>query len=220
MPTMLSFKVLGMIGLASYAVAFACSKRRHISYHRYKLIAIPADKLPDMPRGYTYRELGQAELAEYTIDIDGAAQAERFAAGLRCLATFDRHGALAGIAWVARHSHQEGDLRIRYSLPDDAAWDTGLWIPEDKRMGRAFAAVWASMKDWLQREGLRWTMSSIADYNVSSILAHRRLGSTRLRYIVVLRIGSLQLTIGARPMIAVLGKSPIPSVRLRPMPAA
>ena len=155
MPTMLSFKVIGMIGLASYATAFICSKRRHLSYHRYKLIAIEAANLPDMPRGYSYRELGPAELAAFPIDIDVAAQSARFAGGLRCLATFDRAGELAGIAWVARHTHHEQDLRIRYDLPPDAAWDTGLWIPEDKRMGRAFSAVWASIKHWLEDQGLR-----------------------------------------------------------------
>lgn len=215
MPSMLSLKVLGMMGLASYAVAYVCSKRRYISYHRYKLIAVEAARLPEMPRGYSYRELEPAELASHRIDIDVAAQAERFAQGLRCLATFDRAGTLVGVAWVTRHFHHEGDLQIRYVLPGNAAWDTGLWIPEDKRMGRAFSAVWASIKDWLHKEGLSWTLSSIADYNISSILAHRRLGARRLRYIVVVRIGRFQLTIGARPMIAILGKSPIPAIHLQ-----
>lgn len=215
MPTMLSFKVIGMIGVASYAVAYLCSKRRRISYHRYKLITVAADQLPDMPRGYSWRELGPAELAEFTIDIDVAAQAARFAGGLRCLGTFDRTGALVGVAWVTRDRHHEDDLKVTYRLPADAAWDTGLWIPEDKRMGRAFPAVWASLKDWLQREGLRWTFSSIADYNVPSILAHRRLGSKRLRYLMVLRLGPLQVTLWARPFVTILGRTRIPTVRLQ-----
>lgn len=215
MASMLTFKVIGMIGLASYAMAYVCSKRRHIAYHRYKLIAVPAEALPDMPRGYSFRELGAEELAQHTIDINPEAQAERFHQGLICLGTFDRAGALAGVTWLARRVHHEGDLHLRYYLPENAAWDTGLWIPEEKRMGRAFAAVWGTVKQWLDKEGLDWTMSSIADYNVSSILAHRRLGSVRLRYIIVLRLGRLQFTIGARPFVCLIGRTRIPSVKLK-----
>lgn len=216
MPTMLAFKVIGTIGLASYAMAYASTKMRHVSYMRYKLIALSADSLPDMPRGYSFRELGADELAGFTINIDRAAQAERFEQGMICLGTFDRAGALIGIIWLARRIHSEGDLHLRYHLPENAAWDTGLWIPEDKRMGRAFSAVWGSVKQWLRQEGLEWSMSSIADYNISSILAHRRLGSVRLRYIVVLRVGRMQMTIGARPKFCVIGKTRMPSVDLKP----
>ena len=38
----LAFKVIGTIGLASYAIAYLCAKRRHIAYHRFKLVAVPA----------------------------------------------------------------------------------------------------------------------------------------------------------------------------------
>ncbi|HEX7750807.1 MAG TPA: hypothetical protein VF440_00240 [Novosphingobium sp.] len=214
MPSMLSLKVIGMAGLASYAVAYVCARRRHVAYHRYKLIRIAAADLPDMPRGYSARVLSPAELARHTIDVGPDAQAERFRAGLACLGTFDRAGALVGVAWMARAAHREHDLHVRYVLPDNAAWDTGMWIPEDKRMGRAFAAVCAAIKQWLREQGLDCSMSSIADYNVSSILAHRRLGSVRMRYVTVLRIGRFQFTLGARPRFCVVGRTPMPAVTL------
>ena len=211
---MLSLKVIGMAGLASYAVAYACARRRHVAYHRYKLIRIAAAALPDMPRGYSARALGPTELARHVIDVGPEAQAERFRAGLACLGTFDRAGALVGVVWMARVAHRENDLHVRYVLPDNAAWDTGMWIPEDKRMGRAFAAVSAAIKQWLREHGLDCSMSSIADYNVSSILAHRRLGSVRMRYVTVLRLGRYQLNLGARPRFCILGRSPMPAVAL------
>ena len=211
---MLSFKVLGMVGMASYTLAYVCAKLPHIAYHRYKLIAVPIDRIPDMPRGYAFRSLDQAALAGHSIDIGPEAQAERFARGLECLGIFDRHGELIGVTWMGRRMHDEGDMHVRYMLPDNAAWDTGMWLREDKRMGRGFAAIWGAMKAWLHREGLDCTMSSIADYNIPSILSHRRLGSRKLGYISVLRIGMVQLTRGASPSLCLIGRGATPTVNL------
>lgn len=210
-----SFKVLGAMGLASYAAAYACVKLRHVSYDRFLLIAVPAGKLPEMPKGYSHRMLGPEELARFTIDIGPEIQAERFAAGMECLAIFDRRGELAGVSWLAKRAYREGHLQVRFQLPDNAAWDTGLWVPEDKRMGRAFAATWAAIRHWLQREELDWTLSSIADYNIPSILSHRRLGARTLGHVVVVRIGRWQFTIGARPFVTVQGRDAMPTARLK-----
>lgn len=214
---MVSFKVLGLIGLSSYAAAYLSARLSKVAWYRYQLIALPVEALPDLPRGYTARLLDAEALAAQTIDIDRAAQADRFARGLRCLAAFDRNGALAGVTWLGRGTHSESDLNIRYALPANAAWDTGLWVPEEKRMGRAFAATWGATKHWLRREGLEWTMSSIADYNIPSLLSHRRLGSRPLGHVCILRIGRLQITPGARPLISIVGRSATPVVRLKPV---
>lgn len=214
----LAFKVLGVIGLASYAAAYVCVKVRRVSYNRFKLIAVPAEALPDMPRGYSFRALDHSELAQFTIDISPEVQAQRFASGLECLAIFDRKDALVGVCWLGRRVHEEGHLHVRFVLPANAAWDTGLWVPEDKRMSRAFSATWAAIKHWLHKEGLEWTLSSIADYNIPSILSHRRLGSRDLGHVTVLRVGSFQITIGARPLLSVRGRSPMPTRYLRATP--
>jgi hypothetical protein len=150
----LSFKVLGVIGLASYAAAYLAVRLRRISYNRYKIVAVPVTGLPTMPKGFTFRMLGVAELADCTIDVAPDIQARRIADGLQCLAVFDRSGDLAGVIWVGRRAFEESHLRVRFELPANAAWDTGLWVPENKRMGRSFSAVWAAVKTWLHREGL------------------------------------------------------------------
>lgn len=203
------------MGLASYAAAFVCVKLRHVSYDRFVLIAVPAAGLPDMPRGYSQRVLGPADLAALTIDVGPAIQAERFAAGMECLGVFDPAGELAGISWLAKQAYREGHLQVRFRLPDNAAWDTGLWVPEHKRMGRAFAATWGAIRHWLQREQLDWTLSSIADYNIPSILSHRRLGARTLGHVAVVRIGRWQFTVGARPFLTVQGRHAMPTARLR-----
>lgn len=207
-------KIIGMTGMASYALARICSKQKVIIYNRYKVIRVAADNLPDMPRGYSSRELSPEELSNYTIDAKPEFQAKRFASGLCCIGVFDRAEELIGVTWLARHTHEEEGLYVTYRLPDNAAWDTGMWIRKDKRMGRAFSAVSAAIKQWLQREGLEWSMSSIADYNIPSILAHRRLGSTRMQFVTVVRVGRVQLTFGARPNFGIVGATRMPSMTL------
>jgi len=209
-----AFKVIGAIGLASYAIAYVCAKRRHIAYYRYKLVAVPASALPAMPRGYSWRRLGRAELAGHEIDVGPQVQLERCAAGLECLGVFGRTGELVGVSWIGAGSHEDPLFGVRYELPPATAWDTGLWVPEDRRMTRAFAALWAAIGEWLRHEGLAWTMSSITDYNVASLTAHRRLGARELRWITVIRVGKLQITFGARPSILWRGRAHAPVVRL------
>jgi hypothetical protein len=212
----LSLKVIGAIGLASYALAYLCTRARHLAYYRFEVVVVDAARLPGLPRGYSWRLLGPQELAAHPIDVDATTQRARFAEGLQCLATFDSNGALAGISWMGQRSHEDPQYGVRYLLPANAAWDTGLWVPEDKRMTRAFSATWASMGEWLAGEGLECTISSIADYNVASLASHRRLGARRLRTITVLRLGALQLTLGARPWLLWRGTADPPTIEFRP----
>lgn len=212
----LAFKTIGALGYASYAAARLCAKLPFAAYYRFKVVAVPVERMPQMPRGYSWRPLERHDLGGYTVDIDGDAQAERFAQGLRCLGVFDRAGELAGITWIGTGVHVEPSAGIRYLLPARAAWDTGLWVPEEKRMTRAFSAVWAAVRLWLEQEGLDSTLSSISDYNVASILSHRRLGGRDLRTIIVLRLGPLQLSFGARPFLHLGGSSALPTVTLDP----
>ena len=214
-----AFKVLGVMGMASYAAAYVCTRLRCVSYKRVKLIAVAARGLPAMPRGYRFCELGQAELAAFAIDVGPQVQAERFASGLTCLGVFDRKDALVGVCWLARGAYRDTFLDVRFVLPEGAAWDMGLWVPEDKRMSRAFAAVWAAIGHWLHREGLQWSLSHIADYNVASILSHRRLGAIPLGHVAVLCLGRWQVTLGARPILS-NRRAAMPETRLRLPPQA
>lgn len=212
-----AFKIIGTIGLASYAVAVISTKLRFVSYQRFKVVAVRGDGLPAMPRGYAWRVLDPDELRHHAIDVGPEVQRERFAEGFECLAVFDRNDALVGVTWLARGSRDDRHFRVRFELPPGAAWDTGLWVPAEKRMTRAFSAVWAAVGDWLRREGLDCTMSTIADYNVASIAAHRRLGARELRTIAVIRCGPIQLTFGGAPFLRLGKRSRWPRLAL-PMP--
>lgn len=73
--------------------------------------------------------------------------------------------------------------------------------------------LWALIGQWLEREGLRMTISSIADYDVASLNSHDPMGARTLCHIAVLRLGRCRLAFGARPLISPRGRKTV--VRLR-----
>ncbi|HEX7852723.1 MAG TPA: hypothetical protein VF503_03420 [Sphingobium sp.] len=193
-----SSTIIGRSGRLSYLFGRLCGRLPGIVYVRHLLVAVPAESLPLMPRGYVARPLRPEELSDRRIDACARVQAQRFAAGMTCLGLFDRHGALLGVTWLGRDVHDETLFRVRFCLPSGAAWDGGLWIEEERRMSRAFTALWAGVRCWLEAEGLHRTISSIADYNAASLAAHRRLGASVIGQIVILRAGAWQCTLGGR----------------------
>jgi len=164
--------------------------------------------MPAMPNGFSVRSLDLAALAEHHIDASRSEQQRRFADGLICLGAFNRKDALIGVIWLGVGAGYEPTLPVRLRLPADAAWDTGLWIPERYRLSRAFTALWAGAGEWLDQRGLTRSFSSIDDYNFRSFLAHKRMGFHsigtvkylhigRWQWVSIPRIGWLTLAIGS-----------------------
>jgi hypothetical protein len=183
-----TLKQLGLANAASYALARATARVRWAEWHRAHVVAVPRSGMPAMPRGFAVRSLDAVELARHTIDITVDQQAERFAQGIDCLAAFNANGDLTGVIWLCAHGCSEGDILLHTTPPPGAAWDTGMWIRPDHRMGRTFQALWAAVGEWLGERGLTWTISAIADYNVASMGAHARMG-----LIIIGRMGGLRL---------------------------
>lgn len=206
--------VIGAQSLILYFVSRSLSRMRSVAYNRFKIVEVPVAQLADMPRGYSCRTLEPAELVSRVIDVGPDVQAERFASGYECLGVFDRGDELIAVTWLARLHPEDDSLDVQFILPDDAAWDTGMWIRDDRRMGRAFAAVWGAIKQWLEKRGLNRTISAIVDYNVHSIASHNRLGARSLGYLTVVRVGKLQYAHGARPSWRWLGSGPKQTVAL------
>lgn len=190
--------IIGRSGRLSYLFGRLCNRLPGVEYSRHLLVAMPTDRIPAMPRGYVTRIVAPEELSHYPIDAGAQVQADRFAAGMVCLGVFDRHERLLGVTWLGAGQHDETVLRVRFRLPPGTAWDGGLWIDEERRMSRAFPALWAGVRDWLETQGMYQTISSIADYNAASIAAHRRLGAQVVGQVGILRIGALQCTMGGR----------------------
>lgn len=214
-----TIKLLGLAGVVSYAAARLAVRLRLVSWQRAHVVAVPRHALPAMPRGFSVMELDAPALEQRSIDIGPGNQAARFAQGLRCLGAIAANGELAGTIWVTSGACTEGELPLRFHPPAGCGWDTGMWIHPDHRLGRAFAALWAGVGAWLDQHGLSWSASSIADYNLTSLGAHRRLDMVILGRFVALRIGQWHfIAAGAEPWRLVRGTAaldwqvPVPNI--------
>jgi hypothetical protein len=145
--------------------------------------------------------LDAAALARHTIDAAPAVQAQRFAEGLDCLGAFDPKGRLTGVIWLRTGAHREDEVAVRYRIPARCCWDTGLWIAPQYRMGRSFAALWAGAGAWMDARGVDHSLSRVADYNMPSLLAHKRMGARVLAHHSFIRLGRWQWSTTTRPRL-------------------
>lgn len=201
MPDIVSLKMLGIAGVLSYAAARLATKAGIVGYRRFAMVLVPLEEMPDMPRGFTVRELTPDALSRLTIDVPQTVQAGRFAQGLACLGAFNLKGELVGVTWVGTGPYIETLVHVRFAVPSDAAWDTGLWIAPAHRLGRGFAALWAGTAEWMRANGRSCSISWIADYNLPSLLSHKRMGAVTLRRIIIVRIFRWQYIAEGRPRI-------------------
>lgn len=208
MPLVHSLQLIGVAGIASYAVARVVHRMGLVDYQRARLIAIPTSAMPAMPRGFCVAPVAPEWLAAQPIDIPPADQARRFAGGATCLAAHNARDEFVGVTWVATGRFDDDGMAVRYILPPDAGWDTGLWIAPEHRMGRAFAALWAGTAAWLQARGAKRSFSKILDYNTASLRAHERLSPVSHGHFIMARIGDRQLTTRTRPRLARIGGAP------------
>lgn len=172
-----------------------------ITYYRYAIIAVAAASMPLMPRSLSVRAVEAEELARHEIDAPPNVQGDRFAQGMTCLGAFNPKQVLLGVTWIGTQNFIEDDVAVRFDLPEGSCWDTGLWIVPQHRLGRAFLALWAGTREWMEARGLHTSYSRIADYNLASILAHRRLGATVLDHTIFIRVGPWQFSFATRPRL-------------------
>jgi len=212
-----SLKALGIGTALSYVVARVLAGGKHLAYHRYRIVSVPRTGTPAMPRNHMVRRIDAAELKTFDIDAPLDVQHRRFGHGLVCLGAFEA-GVLVGVNWLALGHYDEDEVSVRFLLPDDAAWDTGLWIRPDRRLSRAFAALWAGTADWLAERGLDRSISRIADYNLTSLNSHRRMQGGTIGTMTVLRLGNVQLAARAQPRVTRIGRGEPAIVDLRGWP--
>ncbi len=188
---------LGPLGFASYAAARLAEKIPGISWHRYRLIAVPRSAMPAMPRGHVSREMDEAEIASNAavLELPSVAIRHRLRQGVTCLGAW-RGDRLLGVNWLTDKAFDEDEVAIRFALPAGCAWDTGLYVRPEDRGGRAFAALWAGSADWLAARGLDWSLSRIADHNLASWRSHCRMGGRPLGSVSALTLGRSQWTVG------------------------
>lgn len=175
------------------------------AFHRYALIAVPAARMPRAAGGLWTGVVAPEEAVAADL-VGGTAAAWRAEQGMACVGV--RKGAsLVAVTWLTIGNFNEDEVWLRFEPPPGAAWDTGMHIASAARGGRAFAALWAATRDWLEARDRGWSMSRIADYNLPSRRAHARLGGVEVGFVSVARVGSWQWATGLVPPIARIGGS-------------
>ena len=197
-----AWRTLGPAGFASYAFGRAAAAVPGLSWHRYRLIAVPRAGMPAMPRGHHVKPLSPDEAAMVgpLLALPQAAQDHRFRQGMTCLGAW-RGDRIVGVNWVTDGPFDEDEVAVRFVPPAGSAWDTGLYVRPEDRAGRAFSALWAGTGEWMAARGLAWSMSRVADYNLSSLRSHLRMGGRELGRFAALRAGSRQWLFGAQPVL-------------------
>ena len=201
--------MLGVAGLLSYAAARFAARAGMLGYNRYSLVAVPVEGMPQMPRGFRAEVLTADNLAQHTIDVSSEVQAARFAQGLVCIGAFNAKDQLVGVNWVGCGPFVEDEVHVRFIVPANAGWDTGLWVRPEYRLGRGFAALWAGTAMWLREQGRAYSMSRIADYNMPSILSHKRMRGVIVGHVTAIRFFHWQWMAEGRPrLIKLTGGAP------------
>lgn len=201
MPDIASLKLLGLAGVVSYAAARLAAKAGMVGYSRLTLVAVPVSGMPEMPKGFRVEPITAEALRSHVIDIPPAVQRLRFAQGMTCLAAFNRKNEIVGITWIGSGPFEEDAMPIRFHVPADAAWDAGLWIKPQHRLGRGFAALWAGTAEWLRANDKEWSMSWIADYNLPSLLSHKRMDAVTVGQVMTFRFFRWQYMAEGRPKL-------------------
>ncbi len=222
MPALQTIQLIGIVSTLSYALARAATRSGFAAFHRYAIVSVARDAVPAMPAGWRVETMTPDALSRHSIDVGPAEQARRFADGLTCLGAFNRRDVLTGVIWLAQGAYREEEVDVDFLLPPGACWDTGLWVAPQHRLGRSFPALWAGVAQWMQARGIDQSISRITDYNIASILAHRRMRAKTLSHHSFLRIGNWQYSSDTRPRLSrrlTAPDAPRPVVDLRTIAA-
>lgn len=201
MPLAQTLSIIGIAGVASYAFARLAVRTGWVRWYRYAVIHLPRERLPAMPRGYSAHELTPDEALAIETGSTEEFRRNRMRDGMTCIAIRNRKGECIAAAWIGAGDCAEDDVALTFRVPQGSAWDTGMWVHPDHRLGRAFAALVAALGEWMERNGIEGSFSRIADYNLASLTAHRRLGASMIGHHGVLKIGPWQWCAQARPRL-------------------
>jgi hypothetical protein len=209
LPDIASLKLLGLAGILSYAAARLAAKAGMLGYSRLTLVAVPVSGMPTMPNGFRVEPIAPEQLCHLAIDIPPEVQRLRFEQKMICLAAYNRKNDLVGVTWVGNGPFEEDAIPIRFHVPAHAAWDAGLWIKPEHRLGRGFAALWAGTAEWLRAHNKSCSISWIADYNLPSLLSHKRMGAVTISQVMTFRFFRWQYMAEGRPrLVRVNGGKP------------
>lgn len=170
-----------------------------------------------MPRGYTVIEAREAQLNPDILGASAEAIAYRQSMGCTCLVALDSKQQAVGAIWITDHPFHEDEADLRYVPGSEMAWDLGLYIVPEYRLGRTFAALWAGVGAWMDQRALKWSCSRITDYNLESRAPHARLGAKVIGTVWAFSLSHWQWTgssLWKAIMFHRIGRDKVPSINL------
>ena len=184
------------------ACALATASRGRCGLFKYHFVAqpVPRERLVGLPRtsSVRFRTVSSDDAVVSRFPRPPGVIAARFADGATCLVA-EKDGELAAFIWLKLESYDEDEVRCRYVLAPDVAWDFDAWIAPRFRMGRMFVQLWDAANDLLRTHGRRWSASRISAFNPVSLASHARFGTVRLMSAVFVVLGPFQLSLLSRP---------------------
>lgn len=192
---------------------------RLIAYH---LVAQPVSEQSSLPerRGRTIdvREIRAEEAFDLPVSRPREVLEARFAQNARCLMASAK-GRFLGFLWFVHGPYEEDEVRCLF-VPEPAnevAWDFDVFVDPSARLGFAFLRLWDAANVRLSSQGVKWSISRISAFNLSSLASHRRMGLKTIATAAFFCAGPLQLLVAThRPYLHLaLGRGSRPVMKLR-----
>ncbi|MCG8503949.1 MAG: hypothetical protein MI755_05035 [Sphingomonadales bacterium] len=166
-----------------------------LSYRFYALPVPAANELGASRAGkVSYRRIERDAPILEALGLEQEVLDFRFNQGAICFGAV-REEELIGAVWFALGPFDEDEARCRYiPLPEDrTAWDFGVFVAPEHRLGLTFHRLWQEVFRYLAARDRNWSLSRISAYNPGSLASHERLGSRYLGKARFLRLGRVQV---------------------------
>jgi hypothetical protein len=105
-------------------------------------------------------------------------------------------GKLMGVLWYTSRAFAEDEVRAIFDpLPTGRiAWDFGVEVYPEYRLGRAFYVLWRYAINEMRAKGLKYSLSRINALNTASVRTHKSLGGLVVGRVNFVCLGSMQLS--------------------------
>ncbi|MGG7054091.1 hypothetical protein [Nitrosomonas sp. ANs5] len=121
---------------------------------------------------------------------------KRFANGGHCFSAC-KSEQFSGNLWLNFDKYQEDEVRCTYILQPKgrAAWDYDVFVLPKYRFSYVFAKLWDEANKVMRQRGIEHVYSRINYYNITSLQAHKRLGSRIIGSLFFINLGRFQCAI-------------------------
>lgn len=181
---------------------------KHIALHKYYITQQPVRSAKTVPANkgldIHVQEIDAQHPSLLTMERPASVLETRFAHNGHCFAAF-KDGVFSGNLWLNFDRYQEDEVRCTYILKPvgEAAWDYDVYVQPKYRFSYVFAKLWDHANEVMTNMGVKNVYSRINYYNISSLQAHKRLGSRIIGSVYFINIGAWQLSVSSsfRPRV-------------------